>query len=300
MYDLSKFSKSKTLVVKSKQYGNITVSISNDNKIGSNYYVMSDKEDIEISALIDGDGNEIIPFSKAVLEDYFTANNGNDICLAFKIDGIEDLKYYHFQKLNGKHELVRSTDPYVELPLSIIRIKEYPDYWLLCKTCDEIECQEYAIYDPKLKTTITSFFHELNFNVDSNSYGHFVYFCKYIYSIVEDEIADDYEVLNHTSLCGFMDINGNFSSQLLDTEGLNNDSGGTLYNSYFVGGNSISNEYYSFVNNLTHQYLNQYHEKDKEIDLTLTYLFNHSNQSTPPDNHHNKKPAKILEFKKDR
>lgn len=93
----------------------------------------------------------------------------------------------------------------------------------------------------------------------------------------------------YTSICGFFDKDGNFSSQILDVES------GLLYSSYQLGINSCSDSFCAFINTLITKYKSEYGEKDRSTQAIINHLFNDYNGSTPPKKEVEKK-ARIIKF----
>ena len=284
----------RSIIVNSKEYKKVKVYLTSDNKIGDLYYVTATKNKKVISAIIDKDGNEIIPFSENILDEIFYTDKLADICVGFKLIDSDIIKYYHLQKVDDKYRIVISTDPSSKEELFIRQVNEYKDYWVFEKHSVDKDSVKYAIYKPKERRLITTFFDELSFDLEDNPYGHFAYFANYISFDYVDPNTNQEEVIDYSTVCGFIDCNGYFSSQLLDVKEMN------LYNSYEVGSSSISFKYTNFISSLVNKYYIEYSNSEDFINQTITYLFNNYNQSRLPKS---KEKAKILEFsdrKKDR
>lgn len=278
------------LVVKvlTEKFGNVKVYLEDSaNKVGNGYYVTTIKNKKHLAGFVDIDGNEIIPLDEMELSEFFYTPSYQDICFGFKIPDTDILKYFHVKKqLNGNYKTVMATDPFDEVPLTIIRIKEDPNLWLFQAIKKDTE---FAVYSPDKTKIITNFFDEISFNLDDNPYHH-IYFCKYIYSDIKLDEANTNRII-HTSLCGFFDKDGNFSSQVFETEMK------VLYNSYGLGSDSLSRDYKDFLESLKNKYLSQYKEQEMFINRTINELFNNPNMSKVPTIKTPKK-AKIIEFKK--
>lgn len=278
------------LVVKipTKDFGDVKVYLHDStNKIGNGYYVTATKNKKHLAGFVDVYGNEIIPLKEMKLSEFFYTPSYQDICFGFKIPDTEVLEYYHVQKQqNGSYKIVMKTNPFDSVPLSVIRIKEDPYLWLFQAMKND---PEFAVYLPEKSKVITNFFDEISFDLDIN-FHHYIYFCKYIYSDVK---LDDERIkrIIHTSLCGYFDRNGNFSSQIFETEKK------VLYNSYGLGSNSLSDDYKKFVDDLENEYLKQYNKDEMFINETINELFNNPNMSKVPVTK-SPKMAKIIEFKK--
>lgn len=278
------------LQVKSKNYGNITVYPSDETRFGNGYFVTATKNKKSLAGFIDTNGQEIIPLEEMKLDEYFCTKYQDDICFGFRVPDIDTLKYYHVQKQeDNTYKLKIATNPYDLEPISIRQVKENENLWVFDKQTMDKE-HEYAVYRPSETRMLTCFFDELNFDIEDNPYGHFAYVCNYIIAEVEND-EDEITKVPLTTICAFIDYDGNFSSQLLDVEDEK------LYNCYLVNGTSTSREYSRFLYNLQQKHLNQYLEKEERTDDTLNYLFNNYNQSIEPSKIENPKPAKILEFK---
>jgi len=274
--------------VSTEEYGNVKVYLEDStNKIGNGYYVTATKNKKHLAGFVDIDGNEIIPLSEMELDEFFYTPKYKDICFGFKVPNNERLIYFHVKKQNdNKYKLVMSTDVFDGVPLSVIKVKEDPNFWIIKAIKKDVE---YAVYSPEKARIITNFFDEISFDLDANPY-HYIYFCKYIYSDIENYDGKNDRVM-HTSLCGFFDKNGDFSSQIFETEKE------LLYNSYGLGNNSLSNLYKDFVENIRNNYFREYVAKENFVKNTITELFNNPNMSKVPVVKSQKK-ARIIEFKK--
>lgn len=276
--------------IETQKYGSVTVYLDDNTRFGNAYFVTATKNGIHLAGLIDEEGTEVIPLDEMTLDEFFYTKQKRDICFGFKIPEMDTLKYYHVQKQkDNTYKLKISTNPNDLEPISIRQVKEDNNTWVFDKQTVDGE-HEYAIYRPSEVRMLTCFFDELNFDIPDNLYGHFAYVCNYIIAEVENDVGD-IEKIPLTTICAFVDYNGDFSSQLLDVEDED------FYNCYLVEGTSTSREYSMFLYNLQQKYLNRYLEKEERTDEELNYLFNNYNQSVKPLNSKNTTPAKILEFK---
>lgn len=271
------------LEIETKNYGTVTIYLNDDeNKIGDGYFVTATKQEKELAGFVDYDGKEIIPLQEMELKEEFHNKDYHDICLGFQMLNCDMLDYYHVKKKeDGKYHLVLKTCHSDTSALTIQQIKGNDNFWLFKTSGGEKE--ESAIYSLEQEKFVTDFFDVIDFNIDSNPYGHAAYFCK---NLVSD--LDGVKII-YTSICGFFDKNGNFSSQILDVES------GMLYDSYQLGGNSLSNSFISFVNTLKDRYESEYNKKQTNTIKTIDYLFNNYNLSIPPKKEVEKK-ARIIKF----
>lgn len=276
--------------IETRYYGLVTISTDENLRFGNTYFVTAIKDKIHLAGLIDENGKEIIPLEEMTLSEFFYTEHKKDICFGFQVSDISPLKYYHLQKQkDSTYQLKIATNPLDQEPISIRQVREEKSLWVFDKQMEDGE-HEYAIYRPSEVRMITGFFDELNFDIEKNPYGHFAYVCNYIIAEIESEINEgEIEKVPLTTVCAFIDFDGNFSSQLLDVK----DS--QLYNCYLVDGTSTSKNYGIFLSNLQQKHLNQYLEDERLTDNTLNYLFNNCNQSIQSSIL--RKPAKILEFK---
>lgn len=270
--------------IESQNFGKLTVYLKDDkNKIGDGYLVTATKKEKHLTGFIDFQGKEIIPIQEMELEEMFHTAKYQDICFGFRIPDAKVLQYYHIKKkADGNYKWILKTNPFDSVPIAIRKVAEHSNFWIFEAVKEN---PEYAIYSVDEARMLTNYLDEISFNLEENPYHHFAYFCKYIASNVEE----DSEEIIHTSLCGFIDQEGNFSSQILDTESE------TLYDSYSLGENSLSKRFVTFVDQLTKSYETKYYEKEEEIDQTIEYLFNNYNLSQRPVNY--PKKAKIISFK---
>ena len=271
------------LKIETKNYGTVTIYLNDEeNKIGDGYFVTATKHGKKLAGFVDYTGKEIIPLQVMELKEEFHNKDYHDICFGFQMPNCNTLDYYHVKKQeDGKYRWVLKTC-HSDIPaLMIQQVKENDDFWLFKTVGGENE--EYAIYSLEKGKFITNFFDVIDFNIGSNPYGHVAYFCKDITGIYDNE------KVVYTSICGFFDKDGNFSSQILEVES------GLLYNSYQLGNNSFSNSFRTFINALTTKYKSEYDEKDKSTQAIISHLFNGYNGSTPPKKEIEKK-ARIIKF----
>lgn len=248
------------LKVETKNYGTVTIYLNDEeNKIGDGYFVTATKHRKKLAGFVDYTGKEIIPLQEMELKEEFHSKDYHNICFGFQMPNCNVLEYYHVKKQNnGKYRWVLRTC-YSDIPaLTIQQVKENDDLWLFKTVGGENE--EYAIYSLEKEKIITNFFDVIDFNIGSNPYGHIAYFCKDITGIYDDE------KVVYTSICGFFDKEGNFSSQILDVES------GLLYNSYQLGINSCSDSFCAFINTLIMKYKNTVKKIDLPKQLLIIYL----------------------------
>lgn len=281
MKNIEKYRK---LKINSKNYGLIPIYLSNsENKIGDGYFITKKKNRKIISGFVDYFGNEIIPLEEMELEELFYTKDYNDICMGFKLPNTDNLKYYHIKKIDNIYHNVLTTYPYEEPHFEIREVKENPNFWIFEAINNKTKKHEYVIYSIKDVKLITNVLDEVSFNLDHNPYNHTAYFCKYIKSIINEE------EIYHTSLCGFLDSEGNFSSQIYDTEK------NFLYDSNYMGGNTNSKRFSDIYNRICLEYHEKYLEKDSFTNDVISDLFNNYNQS---DIKEHKQKAKIIPFVK--
>lgn len=290
MIKLRVINKECLVYIKSKKYGEIPIYLSEKTRIGDGYIAIINKDGKNLTGYVDYEGVEVIPFSEMNLDNYFFTKNYEDICFGFEVPDTEVLKYFHVKKKeNHSYRLVMATKPDDEHPIIIHPIKEHLNIW----TLEVITLEQSAIYSPKEEKILTPFFDELSFDIDENPYGHFAYFCDYVYSernYTNDDGSKNVEKVNHTSVCGFLDKNGNFSSKLLETEGE------TYWDSYLFDNTPNSIKYQKFLLTLENKYQQEYDSKESRIDEEISYLFNHFNESIKPKNNCDNKQAKIIKF----
>jgi hypothetical protein len=264
----------------SSALGKIKLKLTKKKSIGNCVYIEGLYKGVSVSALLDKNFKEIIPFDAKVLDNYFASEDLSNVCLAYRYEDSDALEYNHVSLDNNTSELVFFTERFDETPLFVLEAEENKNYWIIGVQKDT---PEYAVYDYRRKKIITGFFNEVRVLDDYESDNHCIYFEKYIY---DDE--DDYFKNKLSSVCGFLDDKGNFSSQVLDT--------GTqiLYNSYNLGGNTLSKNYYLFLDKLQEYYCLIQDEKDNDINYIVSYLFSNPNLSEKPKNY---SKNKIVEFK---
>ncbi|MBE6147550.1 MAG: hypothetical protein E7168_04380 [Firmicutes bacterium] len=294
---MSKSSYNKVTIL-SEKYGNVSVYLEdNANRYGNGYFVTTSKKGLKLSGFVDLNGKEIIPIDTHQLDEIFSSHNKKDICLAFKNDRDEINTYYHVQlqetgKYEGEYKIVLKTNPNDDVPLRLTASID-EDFWFM--EADRDDHIEYALYRPEDKKIITTFFDELMFLEEESPY-HYFYFCSDIYSYRPVDNPDgttEEEKVHFSSLVGFMDREGNFSSQLLDTEKE------LYYDSYQLGGNSLSNRFHAFLNELQKKYQNEYMEKEDRVDQEISYLFSNCNLSNVPKHYKSKTMGQIIPFNRE-
>lgn len=274
----------KKITIKSKKYGNIKALIYRKLKYGDGYFVIAYKDKKELSGLVTEDGKEIIPLDNMNLSGLTVANEGKDICFEFMHKNSSVPESYHVKVYNNKKcRLAFRTNYKLEVPMSICRLDDTDDYWLIQMGKDD---KKYAIYDYKNLKMISNFFDEVTYQ-ENDSY-HTFYYSLDIESEIE-QFDSPKEKHIHTSICGFIDKDGNLSSQIYDIES------NAFYSSYMYGPDTLSPRFYDLVKKLTKEYEKSYYEKSDHIDAVLNYMYENSNMSEKPKDYKNGK--KILEFK---
>ena len=276
----------KQVIINSKKYGKVKAWIVRKSMYGNGYLVFTNKGKKALTGFITESGKEIIPLAEMQLTGMLIANKGRDICFEFQYPDSEILEYYHVKTLdNGKTKLAFKTDRHAEIPAFICTLENTEDYWAI-----QIGTQDpqYAIYDYKKAKQITTFFDEVCYQYEGGDPSHCFYYGMAIETDIKQPNGTDTPHI-HTSICGFLDENGNLSSQIYDTESH------TLYSSYMYGPNTLSPNFKKLIDLLTVGYEELYYEKDEKINNTLSYLYDNPNLSEKPKDL--KKGEKVLEFK---
>ena len=266
--------------INSMYYGEILYSLNNRCKIGNLYFITAVKKFKRLEGLLDNDGNEIIPLQEMKLVEFFTNKSKTDYCLGFKHKDSDNLEYYHLKRKDNKLHVVVRTD-YKKEPIIIDKTINN-NFWIF-RTLEN----ELAVYNVEEGRVITNFFDEVSFVDPKESDKHVIYFCKHIYDDIIDEETNIKSRVNHTSICGFCDSEGNFTSPVLDTEAEE------LYGEFKIGGNSLSKDFVEFIQNINKKHLDKFFEKEAVTNDTIKYLFNN------PTKEENKVKinTKIYEFK---
>ena len=270
-------------IINSTNYGKILVNINELSKFANVYFVMSRKRGQKIEGIVDKNGNEIIPFEKMELKESFINDNKTDVSFGFKYPDSEYLEYYHIKiKDNGKAKLVLKTSRNDETPLKISKVLSNPNYWIFETLTGK---KQYAIYDYIEERFKTTFLDEIVFLEDKDLINnHAIYYEADIDVEFEDGTYETY-----TSLCGFLDMDGNFSSQILETENE------FVYDTYAYGPNTLSKMFLSLKSKLETEAIYKIEEKSNRLLMLRTELHNNYDMSDKPVKL--KKDAKILEFK---
>ncbi len=273
----------KKISVYSEKYGIIAVSVSRENKIGQGFLVSEKRNHTTICGYIDLEGKEIIPVEEMILKELFFTSDYQEICFGFELPYIKNLKYYHVTNNQDSTRVIFSTNPNDSKPLTISKIEKEDSLWYLeIKNTTELE-NKYALYHAREHRMITPFFADLEL-VEENDFSHFAYFYSNIYTTNEEE-----KELYFTSLCGFINQEGFFSSQILDTTSLE------LYPSYFLGDTPNSKRYQTYLKLLKEKYREKYQQEEEQTNQILDYLYHNPNLSWDT-NKNREKLAKIIKF----
>lgn len=269
--------KCKEIELDTINYGKIKINVDRKNKIGSGYYVETTINNEKISGYIDSNYKEIIILSDKELVEEFHTKGYKDICLKFKIEGEDDLECYHINNENNNTKIVHVVGPYSENKYEIIDAND-KDYWLFKRFNNEEE--EFAVYDIKKRSQITSYFDIIELITENENPYHTIYYQKNIKTNIFYEESNCFQILTHAAICGFLDSEGKFSSQILDQEEE------MFYATNNLGENTLSPLFNKFVEELRKAYLDEHLEKESRIDKYITYLALHPNI-------YNKKEEKI-------
>ena len=255
----------------SKKYGKTIGFYNSDiDRLGNGYIVRAIKRGKMLSGYINSKNELIIDLEEMSFNNYFTTNLGKDMCLGFiSSTGID--RYFHIRSTNNNMKLVMETDP--NDPLIVSRLKGANDYWALSTVDDS---KKVALYDYNLGIVTTSYLNHLEVINDDSK--HRFYYEKDVEGIYEGE-----NVI-FTTLCGFMDGECNFSSDILDAESENQVYDGNTYK------NTLTKDFQSLTLMLITQYLQQYKDKETINSLLIEGLYN------SPIDLYEIPDAKILEF----
>ena len=275
----------KKVIINSKKYGRVKAWIVRKSRYGNGYLVFTNKGKKLLTGFVDEAGKEIIPLDNMQLTGMVIANKGKDICMEFQFPDTDVLEYYHLKTLaNGETKLVFKTNRHEPVPVFMCTLEDTEDYWGLQLGTSE---PQYAVYDYKNVKQITTFFDEIRYQYEDGDPSHSFYYGMAIETDIKQPDGRTTPHI-HTSICGFLDANGDLSSQIYDTESH------TLYSSYMYGPNTLSPNFKKLVNLLTVGYEKLYYEKEEKINNTLSYLYTNPNLSVKPKNY--KEGEKVLKF----
>ena len=255
--------KCKTIELDTINYGKIKINVDRKNKIGNGYYVETIINDKKVSGYIDSNFNEVIELDEREIVEEFHTKGYTDICLKFKIEDKDDLECYHINNDDKKLRIVHVVGPYSETKYEIVNSDDN-DYWLLKRIYNEDE--EFAVYDIKKRAAITTYFDNVEIIPENDNPYHTIYYQKNIKTNIFYEDTCCFETITHTAICGFLDSEGNFSSQILDQEEE------MFYSSIKLGDNTFSPLYEKFIEDLRKAYLAEHFEKESRVDQYITYL----------------------------
>ena len=276
--------KCKTIELDTINYGKIKINVDRKNKIGNGYYVETTINDKKVAGYIDSNYNEIVELDERELVEEFHTKGYYDICLKFKIEDKDDLECYHINNDDKKLKVVHVVGPYSENKYEIINADD-KDYWLLKRIYNDDE--EYAVYDIHKRAPITSYFDVIEIITEDENPYHTIFYQRNIKTNIFYEESCCFENITHTAICGFLDSEGNFSSQILDQEEE------MFYSTNNLGGNTFSPLYDKFVEELRKSYLDEHFEKESRVDQYITYLALHPNIFNKTEE---KKKTKIINF----
>ena len=218
-------------IINSVNYGKVLVNINDSCRFGNCYFVTGNKLTKKLSGIVDKNGNEIIPLDEMELKESFVDLEKENSCFGFKYKDSEILEYYHVKSYDEKAKLVLKTGRNDDIPIKISLVMANPNYWVFETITNS---PQYAIYDYKRSKIVTQFFDELIFLKDDDLINnHAIYYSMDICNLFENSNGE-VEPYVYTNLCGFLDKECNFSSQILETENA------MLYDSYMYGPNTLS------------------------------------------------------------
>lgn len=255
----------------SSKYGNVLAFYDKkQDRLGNGYIVRSMKNFKMLSGYIDLDKNIIIDLDEMAYDNYFFANYGKDICIAFMMpNGID--RYFHIKSRGKSYRLVMQTDP--ESPLIVTRIEKDDTNWMLTTVSEDARM---ALYNYNLGKVVTCYLDRIDLVDDSDI--HRYYYERNLSGIYEDE------KMYATTLCGFLDEHGRFSSDILDAESDNLVYDANLY------GSTLTEEFQTLCNTLIVNNVEKQLEKEAEINDIISNMY-----LNPIEIKENKK-AKIIEF----
>ena len=269
-------------IIDTKNYGRVLINLEELSRFGNAYFVMSKKHGKTLSGIVDSSLKEIVPLEKMELVETFINPEETDACFGFKYPDSEYLEYYHVKSYDNKTKLVLKTSRHDSDPLKISPVYDIPKYWVFIKTTFP---NEYAIYNYETTQFKTIFFDELTFLSDEEKINnHAIY---YSFDIV-NRFEDKEEIF--TSLCGFLDEECNFSSQILDTEHE------SFYEEIYFK-NTLSKRFGLLIADLYRQAKEEHDFKEDKLIGLRSYLYN-SFSANNEEKEKKDEPAKILEFKK--
>lgn len=277
------FFKCKKVELNTKLFGKIQVDIDRRNKIGNGYFVETYVDDKYVSGYVDLNYNEVIELDERFFEEEFHTKGYKDICLKFFIEGEDYLECYHINNDEKSPKVVHVVGPYSDNKYEIIDTEDR-DYWLF-KRYDE-EDEEYAVYDINKRKQITSYFDYIEFVDESEKLYHTIFFQKNIKSSTFDEETGYIDHIIHTTIYGYLDSEGNFSSAILDRDEEK------FYSTSKMGDNTFSPLFDKFISALQANYLEKCFEKECRIGEYVDYLALNPNMLDKK----NKQKAKIINF----
>jgi len=272
--------------INTKYYGKVKTWISRKCKRGNGYLVITIKDKKTLCGYIDLSFREVIPLQEMQLTGMLVNDNGKDICFEFEHFDNNVFEYYHVKNYdNGVSKLILNTRHSDDIPLAICTLDDTDDYWLLKTVCDT---PQYAIYDYKKAKIISTFLDEIQYQDYGGDPSHVFYYSLAVKSDVKQYDGKKVSIM-HTNLCGFLNKDGNLSSQIYDT------SANLLYNSYIYGPDTFSPNFNELILSLTNKYEDTFYSDEEHINEVLSYLYSNPNLSEKPKNIDDNK--KILKYR---
>ena len=272
--------------IHTKLHGTISVRFARKNMICGAYLVTGYKHGKNYSGLVTKDGKEIIYMRNMKLEELAYNEDETSAYLGFSLPKSNIVQYYVVKEDKEKdcRLVTLINNKKNSIHMNFLTIQNIKNLWVLQT---EEDYPKYALYDPKKEDIISTSFDYLESVTKGSCPEHKLYYSINLASVsLEDNIQ---EILIHSKLCGFMDENGNFSSNILDTES------GQCYKASFFGPNTLSENFKLLAGQLARKYDKEYHEKEDNIDNILCGMLNSHNED--PYIESNGSLAKIINFK---
>ena len=230
--------------LKSKKYGIVTIQINPlTDGLGDGYIVGFKRNNKIFTGYADQNKKVIIDF-KRMAYDYHHVN-GDDMLIAFRCPNGND-RFYHLRKNNNSYEIVNIIRP--KIKTQIVSVNNVDSYWLVkTNTSNKV----YGLYSIEDGYVIIDGLSDLKPITDNPN--HSFYYEKKLYTI--DPVSKRKTYV--TTICGYLDKECHFSSDILDMN-----SEGLLYSGAYA--NNFNSNYFSATcSTIIQKYIPKILEKNK-------------------------------------
>lgn len=230
-------------------------------------------------SIIDSFSRILIPITDIPILEAFATNDRTSYCFTKQDKYTGNYESFHLLKADDGKFYLRADikgDENTNCRL-VATIKD--EYWFIESTTNDITYLN--LYDARNAKILTPCFTEISFEEEQSRV--LAYVEKDLYANIDDENV------YLTSLCSYIDYNGNFISSIYDTE---NDE---RYDARSYNFDKKFKRFNMFTKSLINDYINKYNYKQKKVTETLVEMFN---DLYCTEDLKMKEPAKILKYRR--